>query len=201
MRIGLMGGTLDPTHYAHLLIAEAARVRFSLDRVIWVPAGDPPHKDQDVAPQEHRYAMALLATASNPCFEVSRLELEREGPSYSLYTIRHFREALPGAHLSFIAGADAILEIRTWHRHAEVIRECRFIAVTRPGFDLARLAGALPPGYVEQIDTLEAPAIDISGTQIRARIRAGEPVRYLLPETVEAYIRKHRLYVADAPDA
>jgi len=201
MRIGLMGGTFDPVHLGHLLIAEVARVEFGLDRVIWLPAGDPPHKKgYRVTPQEHRYAMVVLATASNPDFEVSRWELEREGPSYSIDTILHFRAAYPEAQLYFITGADAILEILTWYRHQEVIRSCRFIAVTRPGYDLDRLCAVLPPDYMAQIDLLEAPGVDISSTHLRTRLRHDDPIRYLVPETVETYIRKHRLYLEAPPD-
>lgn len=195
MRIGIMGGTFDPVHFGHLLIAEVARAEFSLDRVMWVPAGDPPHKEgQHTRTQEHRYAMVVLATATNPAFDVSRLELERTGPSYSLDTVLHFRDAYPGSELFFITGADAVLEILTWYRHPEVIRACRFIAVTRPGYDLNRIHGVLPPEYVSRISTLTAPGVDISSTAIRERVRTGDPIRYLVPEPVEAYIRKHRLY-------
>lgn len=198
MRIGLMGGTFDPVHLGHLFIAEMAREEFGLDRVIWLPAGDPPHKKgYRVTPQEHRHAMVLLATASNPDFEVSRWELERSGPSYSIDTILHFREVCPGAELFFITGADAILEILTWYRHDEVIRSCRFIAVTRPGYDLNRLSAVLPPEYLSQIDLLEAPGVDISSTDLRARIRTGSSIRYLVPELVATYIQKHRLYLED----
>lgn len=193
-RVGLMGGTFDPVHYGHLVIAEVARVEHRLDRVVWIPAGDPPHKDRSVTPQEHRHAMVVLATASNPRFEVSRLEMEREGPSYTLHTVRHFRRELPGDELFFITGADAILEILTWHRHEEVVRECRFIAVTRPGYDLSRMESVLPPAYLERIDRLCAPGVDISSSTIRQRIRSGDPIRYLVPEPVEAYLYKHRLY-------
>jgi len=194
MRIGLMGGTFDPVHYGHLVIAEVARAEFSLDRVIWIPAGDPPHKDHAVTPQEHRHAMVLLATASNPHFVVSRLEMEREGPSYSIDTIQHFQREAPAAELFFITGADTILELLTWRRHEEVIRACRFLAVTRPGFDLTRLSGVLPASYLEQISLLTGPGVDISSTHLRQRVREGRPVRYLIPEPVEDYVRKHRLY-------
>jgi nicotinate-nucleotide adenylyltransferase len=193
-----MGGTLNPVHLGHLVIAEAAREKFRLDRVVWMPAGDPPHKtDRDLAPQEDRYAMALLATASNPDFEVSRLEMEREGPSYSLLTIQHFREQVGRDDLFFITGADTVLELLTWHQHAEVIRSCRFIAATRPGHDLGRLSRVLPPEYVERIDPMPVAGVDISSTELRRRIRAGESVRYLIPETVEAYIRNRGLYVQE----
>ena len=195
MRIGLMGGTFDPIRYGHLLIAEVARTEFGLDRVIWLPAGRPPHKqDQEVTSAEHRYAMVVLATASNPDFEVSRQELEREGPSYTLDTVQSFHRRAPGCDLFFITGADAILKILTWHRHEELIEMCRFIAVTRPAYDPGCLRSLLPPHYLERVSTRTAPGVDISSTEIRARIRAGYPIRYLTPEPVEAYLRKHRLY-------
>jgi nicotinate-nucleotide adenylyltransferase len=189
-----MGGTFDPVHYGHLVIAEMARTEFDLDQVVWVPAGDPPHKDEAVSSQEHRYAMVVLATATHPDFWVSRMELGRSGPSYTLHTVQDFKKESPEDEFFFITGADAILEILTWHRHPEVIRACRFIAVTRPGYDLTRLSGVLPPEYLARIHTISAPGVDISSTLIRQRVRQGEPVRYLVPEPVEAYIRKHRLY-------
>lgn len=194
-RVGLMGGTFDPIHHGHLLIAEVARTEFELDQVVWLPAGTPPHKrDQQVTPAEHRYAMVVLATASNPYFEVSRQELERQGASYTVDTVESYRQRDPECDLFFITGADAILEILTWHRHHELVRQCRFIAVTRPGYDLARLKSVLPPHYVERIETITAPGMDISSTAIRERVRKDDPVRYLIPESVEAYLRKHALY-------
>jgi nicotinate-nucleotide adenylyltransferase len=200
-RIGLMGGTFDPVHYGHLFIAEAARVELGLERVIWVPAGDPPHKaGPHRASQEHRYALTLLATASNPCFEVTRLELERQGPSYSIDTIDHFRREYPGAEVFFIAGADSILEIRTRHRHEDLIRVARFAAAPRPGYDLERLSAVLPPEYLERIDLLPCPPIDLSSTDLRRRVERALPIRYLVPEAVEAYIGKHGLYAASAAD-
>jgi nicotinate-nucleotide adenylyltransferase len=195
MRIGLMGGTFDPVHYGHLLIAEVAREEFALDRVVWLPAGDPPHKKEyQVSGQEHRYAMVLLATASHEQFEVSRWEMERDGPSYSIDTILHFKSIWPEDQLFFITGADAILEILTWRRHQEVIRSCEFIAVTRPGYDLEQLSVTLPPEYAARISPITAPGVDISSTQIRARVHGGKSIRYLAPEQVEAYIRKHGMY-------
>ncbi len=202
MKTGLMGGTFDPVHYGHLVIAEAARAEFGLDRVVWVPSGDPPHKKEyPVTGKEHRYAMVVLATASNPWFDVSRMELEREGATYTYDTLAAFRGLCPDDELFFITGADAILEILTWYRHAEVVRLCRFIAVTRPGYDLARLDAVLPPEYLARIDTLHVPGVDISSTDLRRRAREGDPVRYLLPENVEAYIGKHGLYRSGAAAA
>lgn len=199
MRIGLMGGTFDPVHLGHLCIAEAARVRFELDQVVWIPAGDPPHKPSGaVTHQEHRYAMTVLATASHPRFHVSRLELERPGQSYAIDTVEHFRHAYPDHEPYFIIGADAILEIQTWRRPDDVLARARFIAVTRPGYDLARLEALLPPEHLRRVETLETLALDISSTELRRRARAGESIRYLVPEPVEAYLRKHRLYRLDA---
>jgi len=172
VRLGLLGGTFDPIHMGHLLVAEVARHALALDRVLFVPAGDPPHKGESVTAAEHRYAMTLLATGGNEAFQVSRRELERAGPSYSLVTIGEMQAELPaGGELFFIVGADAILEIRTWYRWEDVLRACRFLAVSRPGFDL-------------------------SSTEIRERVRLCEPIRYLVPDEVEVYIRKHGLYRA-----
>jgi nicotinate-nucleotide adenylyltransferase len=198
-RVGIMGGTFDPVHYGHLLIAEIARAEFDLHRVVWVPAGDPPHKTADpVTSAEHRYAMTLLATATHPQFEVSRLELERAGRSYTLDTVLTFREQLPNAELFFITGADAILEILTWYRHEELIRACAFIAATRPGYDLGQLRAVLPPEYLPRIHPITTPGVDISSTNVRERVLAGKPIRFLVPEPVEAYIAKHRLYTPPA---
>jgi nicotinate-nucleotide adenylyltransferase len=194
-RTGLMGGTLNPIHIAHLVIAETAREAFNLDRVVWIPAGDPPHKpDEGLAPQEDRYEMTRLATASNSNFEVSRLELEREGPSYSLLTIQHFREKVGAEDLFFIAGADTVLELLTWYRHEEVIKLCRFIAAARPGYNLDRMKTVLPPEYIQRIDVLEVPQVDVSSTEIRERVREGRSIRYLTPDPVVDYIRDRGLY-------
>lgn len=195
MRLGLLGGTFDPIHIGHLLIAEVARHALALDRVEFVPAGDPPHKGEAVTAAEHRSAMVLLATTDNPWFTVSRREMERSGPSYSLTTVREYRRELgPGGELFFIAGADTILEIRTWHRWEELLRECRFAALTRPGCDTAALRALLPEELWDRVDLVPAPGLDVSSTEVRERVRRGEPIRYLVPDLVEAYIRKHRLY-------
>ncbi len=195
-----MGGTFDPVHSGHLLIAEKARDAFDLERVVWLPAGDPPHKpDRAVTPQEHRYAMVLLATADNPWFEVSRAELERTGPSYSFVTLCEFQAAYPGAELYFVTGADTVLDLLTWFRHADVIRMCRFIAATRPGYDLERLAEVLPAEYRERIDLLEVPGVNVSSTEIRETVRTGGTIRYLVPEPVREYLLKHGLYRGVTP--
>ncbi|MFA0756452.1 MAG: hypothetical protein YPKNTGVA_001973 [Candidatus Fervidibacter sp.] len=189
-----MGGTFDPIHYGHLVAAEEARHRFGLACVMFVPCGQPPHKKTyAVTPAEHRYAMTLLATASNPHFVVSRLEIDRPGPSYSVDTVRLLRQQFPDAELFFITGADAVLEILTWKDSDELIGLCRFIAVTRPGYDLQQLE-RLPAHYLERIMPLAIPGVDISSTLIRERVRRGEPIRYLTPDAVCDYIAKHGLY-------
>ena len=194
--IGIMGGTFDPVHYGHLIIAEEARGRFGLERVIFIPAGQPAHKkDYEVSPAEHRYAMALLATASNPCFECSRIEIERPGPSYAVDTLEQLREIYGrDAALYFITGVDAILEILTWHEPRRLKSMCRFIAATRPGYDPSALRERLPAEFLHQIEFLEAPGVNISSTEIRKRARNGLSITYMVTEAVEQYIHKHRLY-------
>ena len=197
MRLGLMGGTFDPVHYGHLVIAEETRLVFGLDRVDFVTSADPPHKKgYEITPAEHRYAMTLLATASNPFFRVSRREIERAGPSYSIDTIQEYQREFPDAEIFFITGADAILEILTWHRADEAIRLCTFVAATRPGYDLAKMERVLPASYLPQIRRITVPGVDFSSTDIRERVRRGQPIKYLVPEAVEAYIAKYNLYVS-----
>jgi nicotinate-nucleotide adenylyltransferase len=195
LRVGLLGGTFDPIHVGHLMIAEVARAALALDRVVFIPAGDPPHKGESVTDAEHRYAMALLATGDHPAFLVSRRELEREGPSYSLTTIGEYREEVgPTGELFFIAGADTLVEIRTWHRWEEVLQTCRFAALARPGSDFTVLLEAVPKQYHSRIHLVTGPGLAVSSTDVRARVRAGEPIRYLVPEAVDVYIRKYQLY-------
>lgn len=197
-KIGIMGGTFDPIHYGHLVAAEGARFHFGLDRVIFVPAARPPHKgDRDITAPRHRLDMTLLATASNPNFQVSDVEIIRSGPSYTIDTVIHFRENRPGAAVYFITGADAVLEILTWHRVEELLQVCSFIAATRPGYRLENLAESLkglPPWYIERISSMEVPALAISSTDIRERVRKGMPIKYLLPEKVEEYLYANGLY-------
>ncbi len=198
VNIGLMGGTFDPIHLGHLVSAEEARQQFSLDYVIFVPAGLPPHKEKiGVSAPEHRYLMTTLAVMSNPAFIVSRYEVDRTEPSYTIDTVRHFaRQEAHEASLFFITGADAILEILTWKDYEELLKMCTFIAVTRPGYSLERLGemrGSLP-GIMNKVHLLEIPALAISSTYIRERVALGRTIKYLTPEPVEQYIRKQRLY-------
>jgi len=199
MRIGVMGGTFDPIHYGHLAAAEAARVEFGLCKVIFIPAGSPPHKQsQEISYAEHRYRMTDLATSSNPGFEVSRLEVDKSGITYTFDTMKELRSIYGEAPaIYFITGADAVLELLTWYKIGELLTLCKFIAVTRPGFDIWKLEQKITEitsKYDGEIICLEVPLLEISSTDIRERIRNGKPVKYLLPEEVEAYIHKNGLY-------
>jgi len=197
--IGIMGGTFDPIHYGHLIIAEESRREFGLEKVIFVPAADPPHKkDYPVSDAEHRYAMTVIATASHPDFVCSRMEIDRPGPSYSIDTIRQVKSENPvGTQVYFITGADAIAEILTWHEHDKLKSMCKFIAATRPGYRLEELKCRLPGEYMDQIVFLEVPGVHISSTELRERVAAGHPIKYMVPEAVEIYIEKHGLYRTD----
>lgn len=199
-----MGGTFDPIHNGHLVAAEEALVQFGLAKVIFVPAGLPPHKDgrKSLDPVE-RYLMCVIATASNPDFEVSKVEVERPGPSYTVDTIRHFTEVLGDeVELFFITGADALLEIFTWKDDDRIAGMCRFIAASRPGYSLKRFEEELCAGKDEagswqarpRIDIMEVPALAISSTDIRARVKKSHPIRYLVPEGVANYIMKSGFY-------
>jgi nicotinate-nucleotide adenylyltransferase len=201
MRLGIMGGTFDPIHYGHLFVAEESRVRFQLSSVMFIPNGLPPHKQGcEVTPPEDRYAMTEIATASNPYFECSRIELVRSGPSYTIDTLEWLERERPDADLVMITGIDAIAEILTWRRHQEVIQRTTFIAATRPGFDIQYLKDRLPTDYLSRIATIGSTSLGISSTDIRARVQAGSPIRYLTPDGVAEYIKEHRLYLSDGSD-
>jgi nicotinate-nucleotide adenylyltransferase len=195
--VAVIGGTFDPIHFGHLAAAEAVVKSVNPQKVLFVPSGQPPHKaGKPVTQAEHRYRMAQIATAANPAFDVSRIEIERNGPSFTLDTIKAIiAECQPGADITFVTGADAITEILTWHRAAELLRLCKFVAVTRPGVDsLKKHVKMLTKEYSARIQLLEVPGLNISGSDIRERFKKGRPVRYLLPRGVEEYIRRHNLY-------
>ena len=189
-----MGGTFDPIHYGHLVTAEEALVQFNLDRVLFMPTGLPVRKiHREVTSGEHRYLMTVIATASNPDFEVSRLEVDRPGPTYTVDTMLELRDMHgPQAELFFITGADAVWEILTWKDSGRLSDVCTFIAATRPGYDLSKFAEE-DAGRLK-IEFMEVPALAISSTDIRARMSRRRPVRYLLPEAVASYIEKNHLY-------
>ena len=201
-RIGIMGGTFDPIHQGHLVTAETARSKFLLEKVIFVPSGHPPHKKGKViSNKEARYLMTVLATSGNPYFEVSRVELDRPGESYAIDTVRYFRSKMEeGSELFFITGADAILEIVNWKSVEELFNCCTFIAATRPGFDLGalrdKLLEKLTVNHLHKIIPLEVPAMAISSTDIREKVKKKRTIKYLLPVEVENFIYKNNLYKA-----
>lgn len=196
MRLGIMGGTFDPVHYGHLVTAEEALAQFGLDKVVFMPTGQPAAKrHREVSPIESRYLMTVLATASNPDFDVSRLEIDRPGPTYTVDTLEELRAELgESAELFFITGADAVWEILTWKDPERFAGLATFIAATRPGYDLARFRLEAAGGDLPRIEFMEVPALAISSTDIRARVAGRLPIRYLLPESVAAFIGKSGLY-------
>lgn len=195
-RLGIMGGTFDPIHFGHLVAAEEARVQYELEHVVFMPTGRYEHKEarQYVSPEE-RYTMVVIATASNPYFSVSRLEVDRESPTYTIDTVRAVSEAYGGAELYFITGADAVLDITSWKDYERLADFCRFIAVTRPGYDLSDLRAIVSTDdRTPKIDAIEVPALAISSTDLRHRVGEGRPIRYLMPDSVANFIRKSGFY-------
>jgi len=192
-----MGGTFDPIHFGHLVTAEEALVQFNLDRVLFMPTGVPALKPrEDVTPAEDRYLMTVLATASNPDFDVSRIEVDRPGLTYTVDTLRSLREVHgPATKLFFITGADAVFDIVSWRDAEEVADMATFIAATRPGYDLEAARRAHEDAETRfTIEYVEVPALAISSTDIRHRVRERRPIRYLTPEPVVSYVAKHGLY-------
>lgn len=198
-RIGLLGGTFDPIHYGHLVAAEEARAVLGLERVLFAPAGVPPHKlGRSITSVADRVEMVKLAIASNPYFELSSVDLQRQGPSYSVDTLAVLRQQLgPEVEVWFIIGLDSLADILTWREPARLVQLARIVAVTRPGyaaFDLARLEPQIP-GAKERIIVLSIPEMDISSSNLRRRVFEGRPIKYQLPEAVEAYVYAHGLYL------
>jgi len=197
-RVGILGGTFDPIHIGHLMTAEAVRDEYELEKIIFIPAAQPPHKlGQKISPAEDRYLMTVLATCSNPHFEVSDIELRREGPSYSIDTVRELLRTSGGdTEFFFIAGTDIIREIHTWDRIEELLKICPFIAASRPGCrpDVERTRSILGDLGVKQIHLLDTPELEISSTDIREKVAAGRSIQYIVPPAVEQYIYKKGLY-------
>lgn len=188
--IGIMGGTFDPIHHGHLVAASEVMDVFKLDKVIFVPAALQPFKaGRRVTPAEDRYLMTVVATASNPRFEVSRVDIDRGGTTYTIDTVRDLQEQIPDADFFFITGADALAQITRWKQADELLDMAHFIGVTRPGHQLD--ASGLPSSSVS---LMEVPAMAISSTDCRRRVRQGKPVWYLVPDGVVQYINKHSLY-------
>jgi nicotinate-nucleotide adenylyltransferase len=189
-RVGIMGGTFDPIHHGHLVAASEVAALFHLDEVVFVPTGKPWQKDhREVTPAEHRYLMTVIATASNPRFTASRVDIDRGGPTYTVDTINDIAALYPGAELYFITGADALAQILSWKDGDKALTLARFVGVTRPGYDLSD--DHLP---ADSVRLLNVPALAISSTDCRERVQRGEPVWYLVPDGVVQYIAKHQLY-------
>jgi nicotinate-nucleotide adenylyltransferase len=189
-RIGVMGGTFDPIHHGHLVAASEVSHRFGLDEVIFVPTGEPWQKSsRQVSPAEDRYLMTVVATASNPQFSVDRVDIERPGATYTVDTLRDLHARYPKAELFFITGADALAQILSWHQAAELFELAHFVGVTRPGYELGD--EHLPVGAVTLV---EVPAMAISSSECRQRVKEGRPVWYLVPDGVVQYISKRCLY-------
>ncbi|MFP4056757.1 MAG: nicotinate-nucleotide adenylyltransferase [Candidatus Brocadiia bacterium] len=201
IKIGLLGGSFNPIHLGHLVLAQEAWVRLGLERVLFVPNRTPPHKPKgDLAPPEHRLRMAELAVEGAEGFEASDIELRRDGPSYSIQTVRELRERSGGTwDIHFLVGSDSLPELPTWYRIGQLAELCKFAVFHRPGApldDLAALRGTLSPAQIQAIAgrRFQMPLIGISSTDIRRRVRQGRPIRYLVPEAVRRYILDHELY-------
>jgi len=184
----------------HLVTADQARQKFQLDHVVFMPTGNPPHKEKlKMTDAEHRYLMTLLAVVDNPYFSVSRMEIDSKETTFTIDTVRHFTEIYSSKiTLYFITGADAILDITTWKDYKILLKTCEFIAASRPGYSFRRLESILGnafPEVMEHIHLMEIPAMAISSTLLRNRVAAGETIRYLTPQAVEQYINKNRLYL------
>lgn len=198
-KLAIMGGTFDPIHIGHLVTAEEVRHEFGIDEVLFVPTGHPPHKaSQNMTTTEHRYLMTVLATAANPNFKVSRLEIDREGVTYTIDTVKQLKKIYgKEVELYFITGADAIHQILTWKESEELLQICSFVAVTRPGYNKQELItqiNTLKSKFETHIYFLEVPALAISSSDIRSRIESKKPIKYLVPQEVENYIKKYQLY-------
>ncbi len=195
-----MGGTFDPIHHGHLVAASEVADLFELDEVVFVPTGQPWQKQRDVTAAEDRYLMTVIATASNPRFSVSRVDVDRDGPTYTADTLRDLSALHPDADLYFITGADALASILTWQGWEELFELAKFIAVSRPGYELtdSHIADALDRRPDDALALVEIPALAISSTDCRVRAAGGRPIWYLVPDGVVQYVAKRNLYQASA---
>lgn len=198
MKIGIMGGTFDPIHLGHLATAEAVREIFKLDEILFIPAARPPHKrDRTITDEQHRLTMTILATRSNKFFRVSDMEIKRTGPSYTLDTMNELHATFGRTtELFFIIGADSLADLQKWHEARELVAKCHFIATTRQGVDVdfsavEKFFGATA---IEHIHRVTTPGFEISSTDIREKVRLNRSIKYLVPEVVEEYIAREKLY-------
>ncbi|NLL81480.1 MAG: nicotinate-nucleotide adenylyltransferase [Tissierellia bacterium] len=198
MKIGLLGGTFNPIHMGHLIISEHIRQVFPLDKVIFIPSSDPPHKDQEnLIPAYNRYEMTRLAIQSNPCFEISDIELKREGKSYTFDTIHAIKNEMPLDELYFIIGADILYELNTWKDISGIFKKIKFILVGRNRIEDHKIIKKIEEynkGYNSSIYYIKGPHIEISSTLIRELVKEGKSIKYLVPKEVEGYIIENNLY-------
>jgi nicotinate-nucleotide adenylyltransferase len=200
LRLGLFGGTFDPPHLGHLIVAEEVRQALALDRVLFLPAGQPPHKrGQVISPAADRVAMTGLAIAGNPAFELCLIDVERAGPSFTADLLEEVADRWPGAELFFVMGEDSLADLPTWHAPERILRAARLAVATRPGVtaDLAGLERRLP-GLTARVDLVPTLELGIAGRDLRRRVARGWSIRYQVPPAVEAYIRERGLYAAPA---
>jgi nicotinate-nucleotide adenylyltransferase len=200
MRLGVLGGTFDPPHVAHLLLAEQARDQLDLDRVLWVPAADPPHKrDSSVLSVEHRMAMVRLSIEDNPGFALSTVDVDRVGPHYTVDMLALLAAQYQGADFYLLIGGDSLRDLPTWQHPAQLIERTQLAVMSRPGvsYDLFTLEDAVP-GVRNRLLFLDTPLVDVSGRTIRQCVLSGRSIRYLVPEPVREYIVAHNLYL-DSP--
>lgn len=204
-RFGLYGGTFDPIHHGHLIVARSVAEQLHLARVILLPSATPPHKNEEgILAAAHREAMVRLATGDEPLLDCGDFDLRRPGPSFTIETIEHYRKSLGvDAEICWIVGADSLAELATWHRIGELVDLCRIVTAGRPGWDeppRAKLRDTLNDKQIDRLlsDILPTPMIDISSTEIRRRIGEGRSIRFLVPESVRVYIETHGLYRAKA---
>lgn len=191
-RVGLFGGSFNPPHLAHLIVAETVREQGELDAVLWMPGRLPPHKldAEHLAEPAHRLAMTRLAAADHPGFEVSELEMRREGPSYTVETLRHLQEERPDVAYHLVIGGDSLRGLPDWHRPEEIVERVPIIVYRRPGAEPTEVAAR----FAGRVQFVDAPLLELSSTSIRERIRHGRSIRYLVPEAVRTYIEEHGLY-------
>lgn len=196
MDVGLFGGSFNPPHIAHLIVAEIARDQFDLDEVWWIPNATPPHKSEiELADVDHRVAMTRRVVSDNPGFRLCDIEVDRAGVSYTVETIRALQERHPDIEFGLIIGSDSLDHFGEWYKPDEIARRVPLVVYKRPG-----VIEAVPePRFANRVHFVSAPVMEVSGTEIRARCKAGRSIRYLVPESVRSYIEQHRLYTDNAP--
>lgn len=202
-KIGIMGGTFDPIHFGHLMIANEVLSKYNMDKIIFIPSGNPPHKKRTLASSWDRYLMTNIATLSNDKFVVSDIEIKSSEKSYTINTVKKLLGFYNDTEFYFITGTDALIDLPNWYQTENLFKLCRFIGVSRPGYSMLEIEKKLNEiknQYNGQIELLQVPMLQISSTVIRERIKCGRSVKYLLPEMVEQYIIKNSLYAENKID-